>query len=203
MLDRWGKAFCEDTMQFAQLEKLGLKVTFVPSLMMINRENTSLRGFYCWVIRQLLTVRLYHPAWPAIVLHGVISTIVPLGAFGLLAATLVRGDTSTISILGGACVSFVISLVFSLWGMVAAVNRIAQSRGEPTKWIHGVGDYLKAAVLMPITQFVYPAALAEAAFKKSTNWRGIEYQINGPWDIRVEEYVPYREEGQAQVGESL
>jgi cellulose synthase/poly-beta-1,6-N-acetylglucosamine synthase-like glycosyltransferase len=203
MLDRWGKAFCEDTMQFAQLEKLGLKVKFVPSLMMINRENTSLDGFYRWVIRQLLTVRLYHPAWPAIVLHGLISTIVPLGAFGLLAASIVRGDTSTISILSGACASFVMSLVFSLWGMVEVVNRIAQSRVEPTKWIHGVAGYLKAAVLMPITQFVYPAALAEAAFKTSTNWRGIQYQINGPWDIRVEEYVPYHEESQAQAGESL
>jgi glycosyltransferase involved in cell wall biosynthesis len=203
MLDRWGRAFCEDTMQFAQLQKLGLRVAFVPSLMMINRENTSLGGFYRWVIRQLLTVRLYHPAWTAILIHGVASTMVPLGAFGLLAASLVRGDTSTTSILGGACASFVISLVFSLWGMVEAVNRIAQSRGESTKWIRGMGDLLKCAMLMPITQFVYPAALAEAAIKKSTNWRGIQYQIDGPWEIRVEEYMPYHEESQTQVGESL
>jgi cellulose synthase/poly-beta-1,6-N-acetylglucosamine synthase-like glycosyltransferase len=203
MLDRWDRAFCEDTMQFAQLQKLGLKVKFVPSLMMINRENTSLGGFYRWVIRQLLTVRLYHPAWPAILIHGFVSTIVPLGSLALLIVSLARGDSFSLSILGGAFALFVISLLLSLWGMVVIVNRIATSRGEPTKWIHGVGDLLKCAVLMPITQFVYPAALAEAAFKKSTNWRGIQYKINGPWDIRVEEYSPYCEESQTQVGESL
>lgn len=203
MLDRWAKAFCEDTMQFAQLEKLGLKVKFVPSLMMVNRENTSLGGFYRWVIRQLLTVRLYHPAWPAIVLHGVISTVVPIGTLLLLIVSMVRGDNSTMSILGGSFALFVISLLLSLWGMVTMVSRIAKNRGEATKWIHGVSDYLKCAVLMPMTQFVYPAALAEAAVKKSTNWRGIQYQINGPWDIRVEEYVPYRGESQTQAGESL
>jgi glycosyltransferase involved in cell wall biosynthesis len=203
MLDRLGRAFCEDTMQFEQLQKLGLRVAFVPSLMMINRENTSLGGFYRWVIRQLLTVRLYHPAWTAILIHGVVSTVVPLGSLGLLMVSLARGDSASASILGSAFALFVISLLLSLWGMVVMVNRIATSRGEPTKWIHGVGDLLKCAALMPITQLVYPAALAEAAVKRSTNWRGIRYQINGPWDIRVEEYVPYREEPQAQGGKSL
>jgi hypothetical protein len=203
MLDRWGRAFCEDTMQFAQLEKLGLRVAFVPSLMMINRENTSLGGFYRWVIRQLVTVRLYHPAWPAILIHGAVSTVVPLGSLALLIVSLARGDSFSLSILGGAFALFVISLLLSLWGMVVMVNRIAKSHGEPTKWIHGVGDLLRCAALMPITQLVYPAALAEAAVKRSTNWRGIQYRINGPWDIRVEEYVPYSEEPPAQVGESL
>jgi hypothetical protein len=203
MLDRWGRAFCEDTMQFAQLQKLGLRVAFVPSLMMINRENTSLAGFYRWVVRQLLTVKLYHPAWPAILMHGIVSTTIPLGALALMIACVVRGDGFSAAILGGAFALFVISLLLSLWGMVVTVNRIAASRGEPTKWIYGVGDLMKCAVLMPMTQFVYPAALAEAAVKKSTNWRGIQYRINGPWDIRVEEYVPYSEEPPAQVGESL
>jgi cellulose synthase/poly-beta-1,6-N-acetylglucosamine synthase-like glycosyltransferase len=203
MLDRWGRAFCEDTMQFAQLEKLGLRVAFVPSLMMINRENTSLAGFYRWVIRQLVTVRLYHPAWPAILIHGLVSTVVPLGSLTLLIVSLARGDSFSSSILGGAFALFVISLLLSLWGMVVKVNSIAASRNEPTRWIHGVGDLLKCAVLMPITQLVYPAALAEAAIKKSTNWRGIRYRIHGPWDIHVLEYVPYSEEPQAQMDESL
>jgi cellulose synthase/poly-beta-1,6-N-acetylglucosamine synthase-like glycosyltransferase len=203
MLECWGRAFCEDTMQFAQLEKLCLKVRFVPSLMMINRENTSLGGFYRWVIRQLLTVRLYHPAWSAILLHGVISTVVPLGSLALLIVAILRGNAASTLYLGGAFSLFVISILLSLWRIAVTVNRIAESRGEPTKWIHGVGDLLKCAALMPITQFVYPAALAEAAVKKSTNWRGIQYEIKGPWDIRVEEYVPYREEEQVQVGESL
>jgi hypothetical protein len=203
MLDRWGRAFCEDTMQFAQLEKLGLRVAFVPSLMMINRENTSLGGFYRWVIRQLVTVRLYHPAWPAILIHGAVSTVVPLGSLALLIVSLARGDSFSLSILGGAFALFVISLLLSLWGMVVMVNRIAKSHGEPTKWIHGVGDLLRCAALMPITQLVYPAALAEAAVKRSTNWRGIQYRIRGPWDIRVEQYLPYSKEPQAQGGKSL
>jgi cellulose synthase/poly-beta-1,6-N-acetylglucosamine synthase-like glycosyltransferase len=70
LLDRWSRAFCEDTMLFRILRDAGWEVRFVPSLMMVNRESCDLAGFVGWVQRQLLTARLYHPSWWAVVAHG-------------------------------------------------------------------------------------------------------------------------------------
>ncbi len=76
LLDRWRNAFCEDTMLFRQLGKRGLRVKFVPSLMMVNREDCGLGACLSWIRRQLLTARLYHPLWPLVLLHGLGTTLV-------------------------------------------------------------------------------------------------------------------------------
>jgi GT2 family glycosyltransferase len=61
LLRRWGRAFCDDTVLIIPVKKLGLRVAFVPSLMMINRENIALVSFFRWVCRQMLNVRLTIP----------------------------------------------------------------------------------------------------------------------------------------------
>ena len=40
-----------------QLGAIGQRVAFVPSLMMVNREDCSMGVFFRWVKRQLLTAR--------------------------------------------------------------------------------------------------------------------------------------------------
>ena len=42
LLDRWRHALCEDTMLFRWLGKRGMRVKFVPSLMIVNREDCGL-----------------------------------------------------------------------------------------------------------------------------------------------------------------
>ncbi len=191
LLDKWGLAFCEDTMLHAQLRKSGLRVAFVPSLMMINRENTSLGGFFRWVSRQLMTAKLYHPAWPAVMLHGIVSTLAPLAAAIMLIVGIVN-QNSVVTIMACSAIGiYAASLVLALLPMEHAVRQIVASRGENANWLRAT-DVVKCAVVMPITQVVYPAALVAATFAKSTTWRGIHYTIDGPWQIRMKEYLPYR-----------
>ncbi len=202
LLKRWGRAFCDDTVLVIPVKKMGLRVAFVPSLMMINRENISLDGFYHWVCRQMVNVRLYHPAWPPVVIHGFVSAIVPLAALMLLLTAILRGDlTSSLVILGGLWV-YAMSLLLSLVPMVKMMRAIAASRGEPSRWISG-WQVLKFAVAMPITQAIHLTAIASGALAKSTSWRGIRYSIDGPWRIRMEKYLPYHAPGAMQGDESL
>ena len=190
LLKRWGRAFCDDTVLIIPVKKLGLRVAFVPSLMMINRENISFDAFYHWVCRQMLNVRLYHPAWKAVIIHGLVSAIIPLTAFALLIVAVFYGDTtSSIAILVGFWI-YAASLLISLLLMVKMIRVIAASRGEPSRWISG-WRFLKCAVAVPITQFVHVAAILSAAIAKSTSWRGIHYYIDGPWKIRMGQYSPY------------
>ena len=193
LLEKWGQALCEDTMLHAQLKKSGMRVAFSPSLMMINRENTSLGGFFTWVSRQLLTAKLYHPAWPAVVLHGVVSTLVPWAVAAMFVVGIANQNIAVMSISLAAIVVYAVSLVLALWPMEHAVRRIVASRGELSHWVSGWG-MMKCAAIMPLTQVVYPAALVVAMLAKSTNWRGIHYKIDGPWEICMKQYRPYRPE---------
>ncbi len=190
LLKRWGRAFCDDTVLIIPVRKMGLRVAFVPSLMMINRENISLDSFYHWVCRQMVNVRLYHPAWLAVVVHGFVSAMVPLAALVLLLAAILQGDLTSSAVALTGLGIYGGSLLLSLIPMVKAMRAIAASRGEPSRWISG-WRVLKLAIAMPITQVVHTSAIVAATIAKSTSWRGIHYFIDGPWKVRMEQYLPY------------
>lgn len=200
-LAKLGNAFCEDTMLHSQAALLGMRVAFVPSLMMINRENVSLGGFYRWVTRQLLNARLYHPAWPAVVLHGVVSTLAPLLVAIMFGAGLIAGNEWVAVISASAFLIWVGSMALAILPMEMSVRAIVARRGDDAVWIRGL-SLLKCAALMVVTQVVYPFALFSACFAKSTDWRGIDYEIKGPWQIRMKGYQPYDRIGEV-IDESL
>jgi cellulose synthase/poly-beta-1,6-N-acetylglucosamine synthase-like glycosyltransferase len=200
-LAKLGNAFCEDTMLHSQAALLGMRVAFVPSLMMINRENVSLGGFYRWVTRQLLNARLYHPAWPAVVLHGVVSTLAPLLVAIMFGAGLIAGNEWVAVISASAFLIWAGSMALAILPMELSVRAIVARRGDDAVWIRGL-SLLKCVALMVVTQVVYPFALFSACFAKSTDWRGIDYEIKGPWQIRMKGYQPYDRSG-VTLDESL
>jgi cellulose synthase/poly-beta-1,6-N-acetylglucosamine synthase-like glycosyltransferase len=202
LLKRWGRAFCDDTVLIVPVRKLGLRLAFVPNLMMINRENISLGSFYRWVCRQMVNVRLYHPAWPAVVTHGLFSATIPLAALVLLVAALLQSDFASAGVILTGLWIYGFSLLISLIAMVKKMRTIATRRGEPSRWISG-WRILYLAAALPITQAVHTSAIIAGGLAKSTSWRGIRYYIDGPWRVRMEEYIPYPATVTAQADESL
>jgi GT2 family glycosyltransferase len=190
LLERWGNAFCEDTMLKRQLAGLGLKVVFVPSLMMVNRESCDITGFFGWVRRQLLTARLYHPLWPAVVAHGVFTFLAPVIAFGLAAYAAIEGNGEAAAWAGGGLVGYELALFPLALPSEAIVRRIVRARGEPTQWL-SFTTAMKTMVALPLTQLVYTAALISTQCLRKVDWRGVKYCIDGPWRIRLIEYRPY------------
>jgi len=190
VLQKWSRAFCEDTMLFAVLKKVGLRVAFVPQLMMINREDCHLASFYHWVKRQLLTARLYHPAWLGVLAHGIFTTLLPLAGLLLIACALLTKDFTTAWQTALILAAYQVSLALLLLPMEYAVQKLAQSRGEPTRWLSPLG-ILKCLVILPLTQAVYATVLGPASWTRKTDWRGIDYQVKGPWQIKMQGYHPY------------
>lgn len=190
LLDRWGKAFCEDTMVYRALADQGLRVAFVPSLMMINRENCDMPGFFGWVRRQLLAARLYHPGWPAVAFHGLVTPILLLVGFATLAAAVVSGNHPALAWTAAALGCYFAPMPILIGLMEQSVRRIARARGETTDWLtlRGVLRTLPAILL---TQVVYAAAMISVLFLRSVDWRGVRYQVHGPWHVHLVEYHPY------------
>ncbi len=202
LLDRWSNAFCEDTMLYAFLKKHRLRVAFVPSLMMINRESCDLGGFYRWVTRQLLTARLYHPAWLAVVGHGAITFLAPLFALFAGVVTFVNGDRQAAFWFVAGFVIYQLAVTLMLPPVEFAVRHIVRARGESANWI-GIGGAVRYMIAMPLTQIVYTSALLAACRLRSVAWRGVTYDIVKGKAIRLQQYEPYEKQYDEHEAASL
>lgn len=192
LLDRWGRAFCEDTMLYKVLRQRGLRVAFVPSLMMVNREACDMLGYFRWVRRQMLTTRLYHPRWLAVVAHGLITSLPQAVATGVLLVALLSGQWKTAALAGGGLACYLASMAVMLAPMEVGVRRIVRSRGEPADWLTA-SIAAKVLVAIPLTQVIYAAVLVSTILVRTVEWRGVSYRIGGPWEIRLIRYAPYED----------
>ncbi len=190
LLNRWRHAFCEDTMLRRQLGRHGLRVKFVPSLMMVNREDCGLGACLSWIRRQLLTARLYHPLWPLVLLHGLGTTLVLAAAVAVLAIAALVGDWSAVLWCAAGLLVYEAIMVSLLIPMEIAVRRIVRSQGRPTGWL-SAKILLRLVPAIVLTQLVYTLALLGAQFARKVAWRGVCYHIGGPWGIRRLDDPPY------------
>ena len=202
LLNKWQHSFCEDTPLFSYLKSRRLRVAFVPSLLMTNREDCTLGGFFHWVKRQLLTARLHHPAWPAVVGHGVVTTVVPLFAIGLFVAAVWQRDAAGQFYASAGVIGYGIGILGLLIPMEVVARRIVRGRGQDASWT-SMFDLAKIAVAVPLTTLVYAVALTSACRMKRTVWRGIEYEIQSGKRVRMLGYHPYVPPAQIEQPVSL
>jgi len=191
LLGRWAHAFCEDTMLYGALRRLGCRVAFVPSLMMVNREDCTLAGFCRWMRRQLLTVRLYHPAWPLVVGHGLIVSAAQWIGIGSLVTAVGMADGHAAGWLVAGMGLYWGTMTALLAAMEAGVRHILAVRGEPAA-TPGPFGIIRSSAAMLLTQAIYPLVLLWAMALREVTWRGVRYRIAGPQDIRLMEgYEPF------------
>ncbi|MEB3218919.1 MAG: glycosyltransferase family 2 protein [Nostocales cyanobacterium 94392] len=190
LLNKWEQAFNEDTMLHNILQQQGLTIEFVPSILMLNREECDLKSFFAWVKRQLLCSRLYHNSWIAIAIHGILTTVIPLTAIILLVITFFNGEWSINSYFTSGLAIYIVTQILCLSILEYKVRGIFEQKGEilPSVDIRTIFQVLLA---VPLTQIVYSLALTSAMFMRQVEWRGITYQIKGPWDIKLIKYQPY------------
>jgi len=204
LLQKWGTALCEDTLLFRALRLRGRRVAFVPSLMMVNRESCGIPGFYEWVRRQLFVARLYHPAWWLVVGHGIGTALAILVTVVVLVAACSVGQSASAAcwLAAGLAIYFA-GLLGMLVGLETSVRRIVAARGQRTRWLTPL-TLLKIPGSVLVTQAVYPAALVAAMLLRRVSWRGVHYQVDSPWEIRLLRYAPYRSvEAQPELDHSL
>lgn len=191
LLQRWGRAFCEDTTIYDSVRSQGLRVAFVPTVMMVNRESCSLAEFFPWMRRQLLNGRLYHSTWPALATHGVISTCALAAAVMLLIAAVIVADWQAVAWLGSGLLLLQLSSGLLLALTEWSVRKIVRARAEPVHWLRPA-TAAKLVFALPLTQFLYAAALLMLGNMRRVQWRGVQYDIATPWDVKLVAYEPYR-----------
>ena len=191
LIERWEQAFCEDTMLRRVLQEKGLQIESVASLMMVNREECTLPSFRRWVSRQLLNAKLYHPGWNAVLIYGTIVFLIPASAALSSIVALFTAQWTSAVVLGVSFVAYLTLLLVLINVWQQAVRAKLKLRRESLPNLSPV-TFLKFIVAIPLSQLVCAIALWQAVLTKQVEWRGITYQIKGPWDIKLMEYLPYQ-----------
>lgn len=187
--ERWCKAFCEDAAVAAPVREMGLKFVWVPAATNTNQESISFRHSLRFIQRQLVCTRLDHVDWPVLLacnMYNVFS-LVGLAAMAGVSAYLERWDWAGVA--GGLIGLFVVAMFVAMNLAEFVIRRNYRVRGVP------VPPYVWTWKMLPaflFTQAFCMFALWRAHRMRRVAWRGIQYQIDGPGNIRLEKYEPYQ-----------
>lgn len=186
LVEHWLKGFCEDTMLTSILHQEGYRIARPPELIVVNEESTSILGAYRWLHRQLLTVRLHHPRWPLIWLHG-IATGLPMLGLLLAAVSAGLGSFYTTAVLLILVVMYQLAGVLALTAIVRAHRPLLRHGAQP---IPTGRELILYSLAMPLTQLLHFIATLQTTRVSRVRWRGIQYRLKGK-KVQMVEYVPY------------
>lgn len=198
LLETWSHLLWEDTYTHQALEDVGWSLRFVPEVTMPNQETIDLSSCARFMCRQVLNARLYHGAWWQLFWFGLLTSVLPYASL-VLAVLMALSDAEWAAvILLTATVIHVtgMSLMYAWAGSYA--NRVVRQRKVPN-WRFPP----KVVLATPLTAFVYCSCLLKTLVAKRIQWRGIEYDIHGPWRIELVEYRPYQPASQQAENASL
>lgn len=205
LLNRWSTALCEDTMISSVLADHKLRVHRVADLVVDNHETISLSSCMNWIMRQLLTVRLYHKLWPLVFAHAVgvgLAILVPLTVAIVSALT---GRWNWAIFLTATWLSYQLCNILLVRKItminlhVTSATEHARSDGlETTRRRANPFSYWCSLILV---QLVQPWAAIKAALATSTEWRGIRYSIKNR-TVELNQYAAYQNRSN-NVSESI
>lgn len=185
-----GQAFNDDLMMHNLLKKHKLQVKFVPSLLMVNREESDLRDLVDNLKRLLLCSRLYHPRWLALVSDAISSILFPTLVIVLILQSLLAGNWYAAFLLFSCYSIYILGLILLMLVLEQGVQRVMRFQGQSIAKLSPVA-FIKMLIVIPLTQWVYGVALLSSLWMSTVKWRGLTYRVQGPWNIRLVEYRPY------------
>ncbi len=197
--DAWSRSLFEDTQLGPLARQQGQAVFVNPRVLVPSRESIDRRGAFTWIRRQLLNTRLYHPGFWLAVAHC-LGTLVTLAAAGIALVICWRlGWWAMAGVLATALAGYLAFYLIVLGWLENSVGDVLRQRHVQLPAVLPLSIRMLAA--MAITQIAYPVATLGALLMRRVRWRGIDYCIAGPFEIRMVEYRPMtaHSSGQASI----
>lgn len=195
MLEKWARALSEDTMLKGILSEHKLKIKFVPSLLILNREECTFPSLINWMKRQLLISRLYHPQWWLVVVEAIFSIALPNLIFALMVLNLLLANWDIFGVLFTCYVIYIFALLLITFVVEISVRKVINYR-----WLIPNMSFVtlaKTLIGIPLTQWFYGFALLSSMWVSKISWRNIIYRIKNPFNIQLTKYQPYQPDEQA------
>lgn len=191
LLDKWKYSYTDDTSISSTLTAYNKQLKFVPSLLIVNSEECQMSWLFGWMRRQLFSSRVYHPFWLGVVGDSLLTIFMP-------SLLLILGITAFISQDWESAIAALSSYgiyIFGLFLIAIALEKVIQRviiQSRETVSQISIVTAMRIFIGVPITQWFYSLALISSYWMPRVLWRGVEYEVRGPWDVRLVEYKPYQ-----------
>ncbi len=191
LLDKWGQVLTDDMLLHKLIKKQKLQIKFIPSLLMLNQEESSLSNLLESLKRLIISFKLYHPGWLAIISEAYSSILIPNLVILIIFYLLLHSQWYAGFLLFSSYISYTIGLVLLMLLMEISIHHILYNQGKKIPKLSPL-IILKMFITIPLTQWVYGLIILSSLWTSSITWRGITYRIQGRENIRLIEYRPYQ-----------
>lgn len=183
--DKWTKSIVDDGPIREAVMEQGLQLAFVPALIMANHEVCNLSFAYQFLRRQLTWTRTYVASlWPMMVGYHLLSLTLAVAAIvvAIIGLSMQHYDVAAWAILANGT-SWMIAWLQAVI-IDAEARRVIRNQGEPID-----ASFYATAFYVPFTiaiaAFLGLIASLSATFARRIVWRGVTYEIRGPWNVRL------------------
>ncbi len=195
LLESWDRALFEDTQVAEYVHRAGARTVVAPGLLVRSYEAASISEAGHWIGRQLLDLRLYHRCFPLVLAHAVVLAGLHVGTVGLVFVLAIWGSWWALAVLLGAASCFQL-VYFVIWGAIQwraeqCLQNLdfsvpPQQEPAPKDLPSRTSSLGSLAVVWGLirTQISYPWAAFRTIFIRKIVWRGIEYRIDSPYNVR-------------------
>lgn len=181
----WERTIVDDGPLPGAMRRLGLEMKFARNLFMVNRESCSFRYVNNWLARMLCWSKLYEASFRNTLGHAIMTSAVLIGlvlaGLGSLATGNVSGLMTVIAAVAIGNVLYVLAWARVRRAIAAAAPAAAETlAGSPAPII-----WLGLWAFVPVTQAAFCLATFRVLGLRTIRWRGVEYQIESPTDVRL------------------
>jgi cellulose synthase/poly-beta-1,6-N-acetylglucosamine synthase-like glycosyltransferase len=203
ILEAWQYALVEDAMLPKEISKLGLKVKYVP-LLMINQERCDLAGCWRFITRQVLFTRLYNKlVWLYYCIVGGVFSLGLLVPFSIGLIALSRHDLDIVFRTSIGLTAYILFITILVLILELKARQLASSQLKDVLSFSAFFD-LKILILIPFNIILNTLIIFSVIGLRQIDWRGVNYKIKSPYRIKTGTYQPYLQcENQADVQASI
>jgi len=187
-----GHAPCEASAVHVGLAEQRLRLHFNPRVLISNTETIDLGGCFHFLSRQLLWMRLHHPAWLLVLAYTLFNYLLFAGSFLLGGAMLaMEGHRGLGALLLGAIGGYVAVVATSILAMDRTVRDTAFShQGLTDARPPAMRSLTRIVTAAPAALIVYTFSLVHAWWSRAVVWRGVKYRVVPPHGVQVVAYRP-------------
>ena len=177
---RLQRAFGEDSVISGYAIDVGEPIAFPPTLVIVNREEITVRDFFRFDVRQLVNGRTSHKAWLSLVLHSLCSSLTLTYPLWRLCGLPVGALADT------AFSVYCLTLWAGELAQAQAIRAVLATRNETITGWNEVGRWVDSAVALMVLPSLHLLAVLHAMILRRVCWRGVWYRIRGPLSVTIE-----------------
>ena len=180
----WATSMVEDVPLRSALARIGLSVKYVPELIVVNRDEISLGQCIRFLTRQMFWTHTYATNAIAFLMFAVLVGPTTVALLVLLPLGVYLGQPAATG-WSAAALLLQIAVATTTAGLLESrVRRMMRRRGEVVTPIP-IHYFWRLPFAVLLAQLVVCYAILVSRFMRRMSWRGVTYQIDGPFNVRL------------------